>query len=346
MSRRLLLLIAALGALLALPALAGASIVYQTSAGSGANRAIFMADDDGANATKLPVTGQFAVISPNGATVAYTKVVNNSTGASQLHFLTVASGADLNTGISCGGAVWAPNSSMVACTTSQTTGTIKGLGLSTVTTTGTASVIVPSVGTQVNGYSFSPDSSMIVWGQTPFGAYDVSSSLRTLPVNGGGAVTKLGKGAQPIWGPSKIAFTRATHTIVGGTAFLRRQIWTLDPAVGASSAKVLTAYQAKGFVEGPTPLRWTSDGTKIVGQLIGQDYEQPIYVTTNGKIHMFGPSNAGVYGVSADGTQALVSGNLLGGGKQPLYASPLAKMASSLLLKDAEEPSATANWQP
>ena len=346
MSRRLLLLIAALGALLALPALAGASIVYESSTGTGANHAMYMSDDDGANATTLPVTGNFPVVSPNGATVAYQKVTSTKTGATQLHFLTVATGADLNTGISCGGAVWAPNSSMVACATTQTTGDITGIGLSTVTTSGTASVIVPSVGFQVNGYSFSPDSKTIVWGQMPYGVYDVNSTLRSLPVDGGGAVTKLGKGSQPIWGPSKIAFVRTTRAVVGGAPMPRSQVWTLDPATGASSAKALTSYQAKGFVEGPTPLRWTPDGTRIVGQLTGQDYLQPIYITANGKIHQFGPSNAGVYGVSADGTQALVVGNMLGGGKQPVYASPLAKMASSLLLKDAWAPSVTANWQP
>jgi Tol biopolymer transport system component len=346
MSRRLLLLITALGALLAVPTLAGASIVYEASTGAGSNHAMYMADDDGANATKLPVTGQFPVVSPNGAIVAYEKVTNSKTGAMQLHFLTLATGAVLNTGVACGGPVWAPNSSIVACTTTQATGDIKGIGLSTITTTGTASVIVPSVGFGVNGYSFSPDSSTVVWSQVPFGVYDVNATLRALPVNGGGAVTKLGKGSQPIWGPSKIAFIRTTRVVVDGAPMVRSQIWTVDPAIGASSAVALTAYKAKGFVEGPLPLRWTPDGTKIVGQLTGEDYTQPIYVTANGKIHQFGPTNAGVYGVSADGTQALVVGNLLGGGKQPVYASPLGKMASSLLLKDAWEPSVTANWQP
>jgi Tol biopolymer transport system component len=346
MSRRLLLLVAALGALLALPALAGASIVYEASTGAGSNHAMYVSDDDGANATKLPVTGQFPVVSPNGAVVAYEKVTNSKTGATQLHFLTLATGADLNTGASCGGPVWAPNSAIVACTTTQTTGDIKGIGLSTVTTTGTASVIVPSVGFGVTGYSFSPDSSTIVWSQAPFGVYDVSATLRTLPVNGSGAVTKLGKGSQPVWGPSKIAYIRTTRVVVNGAPMIRSQIWTVNPTVGASSAAALTGYKAKGFVEGPVPLRWTPDGSKIVGELTGQDYGQPIYVTANGKIHQFGPSNSGVCGISADGTQALVVGNLLGGGKQPVYASPLAKMASSLLIKDAWAPSVTANWQP
>ena len=347
MSRRLLLLIAALGALLALPALAGASILYQSSKGSEANRAIYLADDDGANATKLTATGQFAVISPNGAMVAYEKATNSKTGATRLHFLNIATGADLDTGVTCGGPVWAPNSSAVACTTSQNTRVINGFGLSTITTAGAVSILVPSVGTQVSGYSWSPDSSMVVWDQTPYTFhYGANSKLRALPANGAGQVLKLGRGSQPVWGPNAIAFTRQSIAIANGTKVVRMQVWTVDPAIGASSAKALTSYVAKGFFAGPVPLRWTPDGTKIVGQLIGEDYTQPMYVATNGKIHRFGPSNAGVFGVSADGTEALVVGSLLGGGKQPVYASPLGKMASSLLLKDAWEPSVTANWQP
>ena len=338
MSRRLLLLISAL---------AGASIVYQTSTGSAANRAIYMADDDGGNPVKLPATGQFPVVSPNGATVAYEKVINNNTGASELHFLTVATGADLNTGEQCGGMVWAPNSSAVACTTTQTTGTIKGVGLNTITTTGTVSILVPSVGTDVNGYSWSPDSSTVIWGQTPYAVHDVSSVLRSLPANGSGAVTKLGKGGYPLWGPSKIAFVRFTRVLSGGSPVQRSQIWTMDPAAGPSSAAALTAYKAKGFISGPFPTRWTPNGKTLVGQVTGEDYIQPMYVTANGKVHLFGPANAGVYGVSADGTEALVVTQLMGGeNKQPAYASPIGKMASSLLLKDAWEPSVTANWQP
>ena len=366
MSRRLLFLITTLGALFVLPALAGASLVYQAASttattwdsatdesdansadvSASGNRAIYMADDDGGNRVTLPITGQFPVVSPNGAMVAYQKVTNSKTGAAQLHFLTVATGADFNTGTSCGGSIWAPNSSAVACATTQTTGDFKGFGLNTITTTGVVSIIVPSVGTMVNGYSWSPDSTTIVWGQTPFDKWSAESKLRWLPADGSGTVGKLGNGAQPIWGPNKIAFVRSTHASVAGTLVMRTQVWTVDPAAGAASAKALTAYQAKGFIAGPAPLRWTPDGTKVVGQLDGEDYSQPIYITMNGKIHKFGPSNAGVYGVSADGTQALVVANLMGGGKQPVYASPLGKMASSLLVKDAWEPSVTANWQP
>jgi hypothetical protein len=366
MSRRLLLLISALGALLALPAFAGAAMVYQSSGAittqwdvstdendaytsdvtSDGNLPIYMADDDGGNRIKLPVTGQFPMVSPNGAMVAYQKVTNSKTGTAQLHFLNVATGVDLNTRAACGGAVWAPNSSAVACSTTGPPGTFNGFGLSTITTAGVVSVLVPSVGMVVNGYSWSPDSTKVVWGQSPFPNDNTTSRLRWLPANGSGAVGKLGKGAEPIWGPTKIAFVRYTDAASAGMQVRRTQIWTLDPTVGASSSKALTAYRATGLKAGPLPLLWTPDGTRILGQLDGEDYSQPIYVTMNGKIHAFGPSNAGVYGVSADSTEALVVGNLMGGGKQPVYASPLGKMASSLLLKDAWEPSVTANWQP
>ena len=366
MSRRLLLLISALGALLALPAFAGAAMVYQSSGAittkwdvstdendaytsdvtSDGNLPIYMADDDGGNRIKLPVTGQFPAVSPNGAMVAYQKVTNSKTGVAQLHFLNVATGVDLNTRAACGGAVWAPNSSAVACSTTGTPGEFNGFGLSTVTTAGVVSVLVPSVGMLVNGYSWSPDSTKVVWGQSPFPNDNTTSRLRWLPADGSGAVGKLGKGAEPIWGPTKIAFVRYSHAASAGMQVRRTQIWTLDPTVGASSSKALTAYRATGLKSGPLPLLWTPDGTRILGQLDGEDYSQPIYVTMNGKIHAFGPSNAGVYGVSADSTEALVVGNLMGGGKQPVYASPLGKMASSLLLKDAWEPSVTANWQP
>ena len=368
MSRRLLFLITTLGALFVLPALAGASLVYQAASATAitwevstnetgsnnsdvsasGNRAIYMADDDGGNRVTLPITGQFPVVSPNGAMVAYQKVTNSKTGAAQLHFLTVATGADFNTRAYCGGPIWAPNSSAVACSTTQWSGAgdFKGLGLNTITTAGAVSIIVPSVGTLVNGYSWSPDSTKVVWGQTPFGKWTADSKLRWLPADGSGTVGKLGNGALPVWGPSKIAFIRATHASVAGTSVERTQVWTVDPAVGATSAKALTAYQAKGFVSGPVAMRWTPDGTKILGELYGEDYNQPIYITMNGKIHKFCASNAGVYGVSADGKQALVMANLMGGGKQPIYASPLANTGPTLLVKDAWEPSVTATWQP
>jgi hypothetical protein len=226
-------------------------------------------------------------------------------------------------------------------------GVLTGMGINTVTPSGTATIILPSVGVATSGYDWSPDSSKIVWGQMSLNAKSTTGVLRWLNADGSGAVGKLGPGGAPVWGPSKIAFTRTTHAIAGGAPMLHSQIWTVDPAAGPSSAAQLTSYAAKGMIEGPAPFAWTPDGTRIVGQIVGEDYIQPVYINaTTGRIRDFGPANAEPQAVSADGTQALVITNLLGGTKQPAYVAPLAKMSSELFLKDAASISVTANWNP
>lgn len=352
MRTRLLIALAALGALLALPAIAGATLAYTATPGkaSGANMPMKLADDDGANVRTLNVTGEMPMISPNGKYVAYTYISNLKDWTQELRFVNVATGVMVDTNLACTGPEWAPNSSAVVCTIANF-GTSKqgllGTGIDVVAPDGTSTIILPATGYAVQGYSWSPDSSKIVWGQTPINVKTTRSVLRWLNADGSGAVGKLGSGVNPVWGPSQIAFNRQWHAMANGTIVFHQEIWTLDPAIGASSAVQLTDYKAKGFIEGPTPKYWTPDGTKIVGAVVGEDYEQPVYIPlASGKVRDFGPANAAVQGVSADSTQALVIGNLLGGTAQPVYASPLAKESSSLLVKDAWSISATANWQP
>ncbi len=225
-----------------------------------------------------------------------------------------------------------------------------GVGLDAINTAGVASIIVPSVGYSISGYSWSPNSQQIVWSQSAWtdGKGLGRTVLRIGKPDGSGTPTKLGSGSTPLWGPSTIAFTRTTLSRApGGAHWFHTQIWTVDPTSGASSAKVLTAYQAKGFVIGPQPFRWTPDGKNIVGTLVGMDHIKPIYVNaTTGRIRMFGPSNAAPQAVAANGESALVVANLMGGGTQVGYVSPLAKESSSLILKNVGTVSVTANWQP
>jgi hypothetical protein len=353
MNKRLLVLVAALSALLALPSLASANggFAFEGSKQSGQNFQLFAADDDGGSVIKLPIMGQNPLIAPNLAFVAYSKVFNNKTGASQLHFLNVNTLEDINTKASCllGPASWAPDSSAVLCITASSKGSfVTGVGLNTVTTNGTVSIIVPAPRADVWGFGWSPDSSTVVWGQSRFNDTAASAQLLSTTIGSRKYEVLANKGAYPVWGPSKIAFQRFTREMVARRTWIeRQQVWTLDPARGASSAKALTAYRAKGFVWGPVATNWTPDGTKLVGQIIGEDYSQPMYVTMNGKVHTFGPSNASVFGVSADGTQAAVSGGQFDGSKaQPVYGVALSTKGSSLLLKNAFAPSVTANWQP
>ncbi len=353
MQKRVFLPFVALVALLALPTLASAAIVYSKSStlSSAANASMYTANDDGTGEALLPVTGREPVVSPNGATVAYGYVTNTKTWLTELRFLNLSTGVMVNTKKSCSNPVWSPDSTTVLCQTmSQTGADIKGFGLVAINTAGVASIIVPSVGYSISGYSWSPNSQQIVWSQSAWtdGKGLGRTVLRIGKPDGSGTPTKLGSGSTPLWGPSTIAFTRTTLSRAPGVSrWYHTQIWTVDPTSGASSAKVLTAYQAKGFVSGPTPFRWTPDGKNIVGSLSGEDYAQPIYVNaTTGRIRMFGPSNAAPAAVAADGKSALVVTNLMGGGTQVGYVSPLAKESSSLILKNVGTVSVTANWQP
>lgn len=352
MKRQMLIVIAVLVALLALPAMAGATMAFTKvpTKASGANMPIMLADDDGANVRALNVTGTQPMISPDGRHVAYTYIANTKTWAEELRIVNVATGVMVDTNLACVGPEWAPNSSRVACLTSRYGGkgnALLGTGVNTVALDGTSAVILPATGYAVEGYSWSPDSSKIAWDQTPIDAKSTRSVLRWLNADGSGAVGKLGAGVKPVWGPTHIAFERQWHAVSNGTVSQRQEIWTLDPAVGASSARQLTSYNAKGFVVGPQASFWTPDGKTIVGVVVGEDYIQPVYIpVASGRVKEFGPSNAQPQGVSADGTQALVLADLMGDAPQKVYASPLAKQSSSLLIKNAWSVSACATWQP
>ncbi len=353
MQKRVFLPFVALVALLALPTFAIAAIVYSKTSTLSlvTNPSMYTANDDGTGEALLPVKGREPIVSPNGATVAYSYVTNTKTWLTELRLLNLSTGVMVNTKKSCSNPFWSPDSTTVLCQTSSQTGAdIKGFGLVAINTAGVASIIVPSVGYSISGYSWSPNSQQIVWSQSAWtdGKGLGRTVLRIGKPDGSGTPTKLGSGSTPLWGPSTIAFTRIDSSRAPGVSrWYHTQIWTVDPTSGASSAKVLTAYQAKGFVSGPTPFRWTPDGKNIVGSLSGEDYAQPIYVNaTTGRIRMFGPSNAAPAAVAADGKSALVVTNVMGGGTQIAYVSPLGKVASSLILKNAGSVSATANWQP
>lgn len=343
--KRLVLLTAALSALLALPAMAGATVSF-TKASKAPNAAILVADDDGTNVRSLGVSGIEPVISPNGQWVAYNVVTDTKTWTLATRMVNVATGAVVDPGASCGGPVWAPNSSAILCsiTSSTAKGDVTGSGIASVTTAGVVQTVVAPLGVLAGGFGWSPDSTKIVYSTQKYPGKIVGGTITIANPDGSNAVG-ITAGYAPVWGPTAIAFARAK--VLSGR-FVRSQIWTVDPAVGASSATQLTSFASKNrFITGPSPAFWTADGSTIVGNLNGEDYIQPFYVrVATKKTKLFGPSNAMAVAVSADGTQALVSANLLGGGKQTAYASPLSASASSLLLKNADNLTATANWQP
>lgn len=126
--------------LLAVPAIAGASVAFTkivapyTFPSQPSNPAIYVANNDGSGARKLSVTGNAPEISPDGTTIAYLKDVKVKKSDSTtidtyyLHFLTIATNADFNTKLQCQSPAWAPNSSAVACNLEPTMSIVSDTG--------------------------------------------------------------------------------------------------------------------------------------------------------------------------------------------------------------------------
>ncbi len=345
--RRLAILASAIVAVFALPALAGATIAFNKYTKAAGNPTVHLADDDGTGVRALGVKGIEPVISPNGQWVAYEYITNMEKWTRELRMVNVATGGVVDANFYCGGPVWSPDSSKVLCSTTSASakGDVTGIGLSSVTTGGAATTIVKATGNMVGGYTWSPTGTQIAYAWERFPGTLTGAQLRIANADGSGPV-RIGLGSMPVWGPNALAYVRETVGHAAGQPFARNQIWTVNPS-DPSSAKQLTNYTGKGLIQGPTPIAWSRDGATIVANVIGEDYLQPAYIRiADGRVRPFGPSNALVAAISADGTQALVGANILGGGKEAAYASPLGKMASSLLLKDAASLSASATWQP
>lgn len=345
--RRLAILASAIVAVFALPALASATIAFNKYTKAGGNPTIYLANDDGTGVRALGVQGIEPAISPNGQWVAYEYITNMKNWTRELRMVNVATGAVVDANFYCGGPIWSADSSKVLCSTTaqKANGDVTGIGLSSVTTAGAATTIVKAAGNMVGGYTWSPSGTQIAYAWERFPGTLTGSQIRIANPDGSGPV-RVGLGSMPLWGSGGIAYVRTSIGHGKGQHYLRSQIWTMNPA-DPSSAKQLTNYVGKGLVEGPTPIAWSADGKTLVANVTGEDYMQPAYIrVADGKVRPFGPTNAYAVAISADGTQALVNADILGGGKEVAYASPLARMASSLLLKDASSISATANWQP
>jgi hypothetical protein len=318
--------------LLAVPAIAGASVAFTkivapyTFTSQPTNSTIYIYDHVKGSAPKtvaLNVKGAEPVISPDGKIVAYSKVstgkIKTSMGSETfdkylLHFVTIATNVDIATTNQCQNLVWAPDSSAVACDLTSMTG--KGpSGLITVTPDGTPTTIVKNTDTVSVGWdspTWSPDSSMIAWASSvssPTSDQFHPTKLRAMKADGSGSLIKLSNNASmPVWGPTQIAY----QSFMGSGDSMKAQIWTVDPTThNSSTATQLTHWtQPKNsFDSGPGAFFWTPNGKTIIGAIMGED-DDANTVSINaatGKITTIGTgdSNAPI-AVASDGSSILM----------------------------------------
>jgi Tol biopolymer transport system component len=286
--------------MLAVASPASATIVFSKSP---FRPTVWVAADDGSNRVQL-ADGELPRISPDGATVAYETPYRGRTRPTLR--VIAATGGDSRRLLN---PVWyrfafSPDSRTIAAVTGKEVGQ-KRLVLIDV-----ASGRVRTVAHgQFSGFSFSPDSTMLVFARAPKDAYPPRSDLLAVPVAGGAAtvLTSNHRSVDPVWGAPGIAFVRLRKPTRSGDAY-KQDIYLLDPAT--KLVRRLTTTKVPFLLSGLDPVAWSADGTRLLAEFGGQDtsYAQTVDPAT-GAVRRVGRRADGIvgYDLSADGTTILAT---------------------------------------
>ncbi|MFM7551226.1 MAG: hypothetical protein ACKO7Q_00030 [Actinomycetota bacterium] len=351
--RRPLALLACLAGLALVPGSAAATVVYATDW-----TRLGTATDAGRGTAPLGVRGWGAEVSPDGRLVAYLRgPVGDATA---LVVRDLQTGAAVTAAPADGqyasvrGIAWAPDATalLVETQTADAEGYVTGEGLAVVDArTGAPTVIVPARGSQTNGYGWSPDAQRIAYNRQAYAGRIGGGTLYAAARDGSGA-TSLGRGTDPVWGPSLIAIRRHTSERWNGGTAWHAQIWTVDPAQGAASARQLTRLKpSHPMVYGPSVRWWTPDGRTLVGGVGGEDYAEPARINAaSGRIRYIRLGGerqyeAVVVGLSADGATLLLERGLITGAPT-FWTLPLAGGPGTRFLRGATSVSVPASWAP
>jgi hypothetical protein len=166
---------------------------------------------------------------------------------------------------------------------------------------------------QIYGASFAPNGNdQVVYGRSA--QQTLTSRVNVYRANADGtstvAWTHDGRSLFPLWGPGAIAYDRERLRREDAPVY---QIW-LRPTSGR--ARQLTHIRVRTLVSGLTPLAFSSDGTKLLTQFVGQDTSEAWTVDV------------------ASGRARRVTAR---GAKLPLQAAGLSSDGSTILLDEGGE---------
>ena len=329
---RLAVVLLVSAALLALPAVASATLVYgvQPSRGSAS---IWVAADDGSGTTKLATGYGAPTISPDGTRVAALR--QTSSGGSALYVFPATGGAGrkLLTNAGFATVAWSPDSSTIAAYSGHRLRIVNvATGAAATLATGVFGGVAPS---------FSPAGDQIAYASATSSRLNARSNIYTVPT-AGGAPTRLttdGLSLNPVWGPTQIAYSRGPHRRLG---FPRLNIWLMNP--DGSNQRQLTNVRVGTLVSGLSPLQWSASGQQLLAAYGGQDTDQA-YAVDPGTgaardlgAHRFDGTSPGA--ISRDGTTVLAQ---TGGQEGPsagqnVVSIPFAGGARTILVRRASTP--------
>lgn len=342
---KLLLPVLVLAALLALPAVAGATLSYVKDP---FKTMIYVAADDGSGARKV-AKGHNPKVAPDGESVAYLHEGPKFAQELKLAPATGGPGRTLMTNFREASALaWSPDSKTIAALRGPELGKRKLVVIDVAS--GTQNVIATGY---FSGFSFSPDGTEIAYAVSASEKYPPRSDVFRIEIPIPGVVhiqapepvrlTSDHRSLEPLWGPTgQIVFVK----LVDGKKRKygpKNELYLMNPQ--GKGVKRLTRTKVGPLLRGLFPTDWSADGTRLLAEFGGQDTSYAVVVNpkTGAQRPVAGTGETGFVGtdLSADGT--LVLG--FNGGFDPglrnhkVQTVPYAGGKPKTLVKEAFEPS-------
>lgn len=193
-----------------------------------------------------------------------------------------------------------------------------------------------------HGVSFSPDGSAVVWSRAAGSSYPIEADLYSAALGAPAppvALTEDGNATSPVWGPERIAFTRARRPQRRGD-YEKLDVFTIRP--DGSGRRRLTRTDPPFLVAGLSPLAWSDDGSRLLATWGGQDTSEAhrIDPATGRADDLTGATDGVVaWDISGDGTAVLAT---TGGFDSPtgdVVAVAWDTAARTVLARRASQPS-------
>jgi dipeptidyl aminopeptidase/acylaminoacyl peptidase len=268
---KLLTVLLAVAALLALPAAANATLSYT----KGINKPrIYVAEDNGTGARQVGL-GTNSHVSPNGEWIAYEREA--ASGASELRLYQVdihKSERLLSPWAESTVFAWSPDSTKLAAVT----GGVRGKR--TLLVIDAKSTVREKVATgYFNAVSFSPESDELVYGASQT-ENTLKSDIFRYALGGGApkALTKGKKSAYPLWGPKEQIVFAGQVRAGGKSESPASQLFTMDPE--GQRISQLSHTKISPLSQGLIPVAWSANGARLLTEFDGEDQSYAVALST------------------------------------------------------------------
>jgi dipeptidyl aminopeptidase/acylaminoacyl peptidase len=333
---RLLGALVAATAVLALPASAGATLVYVKNHMSPA---VYAAGDNGGGAFKVG-PGSSPKVSPDGTAIAYS--YERGDGKRELKLAASAGGGSRTVMVSLQDpfyVTFSPDSKLVAA--------LRGpeIGKQTL-------VLIDVAGgtllrTVAKGYfggiSFSPDSTELVYSRSASEKFPPRTDVFKASIAGGKPVrlTSDQRSLDPLWGPTgQIVFVK----MVGAKQRRygpKNELFLMNP--DGKGVKRLTDTKVGPLLLGLFPTEWSADGKRLLAEFQGQDTSYAVVVNpqtgAQRPLHKTGEQGFVGTALSADGSTVLgFTGGFEPGPNHDVATVPYGGGKLTTLVKNAFEP--------